>query len=58
MFLDPKGILKYIEEDNLEYYDRSKDVFFEILINIWFFWVLIVDWESLEKIDLEYIKIF
>jgi len=58
VFLGPKGVLEYIGEDNLEYCKRSKDVFFGILINIWLFWVLIADSESLEKIDLEYIEIF
>ena len=58
MFLGPKGVLEYIGEGNLEYYKRLKDVFFGILINIWLFWVLIVDSESSEKVDLEYIRIF
>ena len=58
MFLGPKGVLEYIEEDNSEYYERSKDVFFGILTNIWLFWVLIADSESLEKMDSEYIGIF
>ena len=58
MFLDPKGVLKYVEESNLEYYKRSRDVFLGILTNGWFFWVLIVDLESLEREDLEYIGIF
>jgi len=58
VFLGPKGVLEYIEEDNLKYYKRSKDIFFRILINIWLFWVLIADSESSKKIDLEYIGIF
>ncbi len=58
MFLGPKGVLEYIGEDNLEYYKRSKDIFFGILTNIWLFWVLITNSESLEKVDLEYIGIF
>ena len=58
MFLGPKGVLEYIGEGNLEYCERSKDVFFGILINIWLFWVLIADSESLEKVDSEYIGIF
>ena len=58
MFLGPKGVLEYIGEDNSKYYKRSKDVFFGILMNIWLFWVLIADSESLEKVDLEYIGIF
>ena len=58
VFLGPKGVLEYIEEDNSEYYERSKDVFFGILTNIWLFWVLIADSESSEKMDLEYIGIF
>ena len=58
MSLDSKGVLEYIEEDNLKYYDKSKDVFFEILMNSWFFWVLIADSEFLEKGDSEYIGIF
>ena len=57
MFLDPKGVLKYVEEDNLEYCEKSRDVFFGILINNWDFWVLIADSESLERRDLEYIGI-
>ena len=56
--LGPKGVLEYIEEDNLEYYDKSKDIFFGILMIIWLFWVLVADSESLEKVDLEYIRIF
>ena len=31
MFLSPKGVLKYIGEDNLKYYERSKDIFFRNL---------------------------
>ena len=58
MSLDPKGILKYMEEDNLEYCDKSKDIFFGILMNSWFFWVLIADSESSEREDSEYIGIF
>ena len=58
VFLGPKGVLEYIEEDNLEYCERSKDVFFGILTNIWLFWVLIADSESSEIIDSEYIGIF
>ena len=56
--LGPKGVLEYIEKGNLEYYERSKDIFFGILMNIWLFWVLVVDSESSEKVDLEYIGIF
>jgi hypothetical protein len=37
MFLGPKGVLEYIEEGNLEYCDKSKDVFFGISTNIWLF---------------------
>ena len=58
MFLGPKGVLEYIGEDNSEYCEKSKDVFFGISTNIWLFWVLIADSESLEIIDLEYIRIF
>ena len=58
MFLDPKGVLKYVEESNLEYYERLRDVFLEILMNDWFFWVPIVDLEFLEREDSEYIRIF
>ncbi len=58
MFLGPKGVLEYIGEGNLEYCERLKDVFFGILTNIWLFWVLIADLESLEKVDLKYIRIF
>ena len=58
MFLGPKGVLEYIEEDNLEYYEKSKDVFFGILIDSWLFCVLIADSESLGRGDLEYIGIF
>ena len=55
--LGPKGVLEYIEEGNSEYCERSKDVFFGISTNIWLFWVLIADSESLEKMDSEYIRI-
>ena len=58
IFLDPNRVLEYIKEDSLKYYNKSKDIFFKILTNIWLFWVLIADLESLEKIDLEYIGIF
>ena len=58
VFLSPKGVLEYIEEDNLEYCKRSRDVFFEILMNNWDFWVLIADSESSERGDSEYIGIF
>ena len=58
VFLGPKGVLEYIGEDNSEYYERSKDIFFGILTNIWLFWVLIADSESSEKVDLKYIGIF
>jgi hypothetical protein len=58
VFLGPKGVLEYIEEDNSEYCERSKDVFFGISTNIWLFWVLIADSESSEKVDSEYIGIF
>ena len=56
--LGPKGILEYIEEDNLKYCNKLKDIFFGILINIWLFWVLFADSEFSEKVDLEYIGIF
>ena len=58
MSLGPKGVLEYTEESNSEYYEKSKDVFFGILTNIWLFCVLIADSESLEKVDSEYIGIF
>ena len=58
VFLGPKGVLEYIGEDNLEYCERSKDVFFGISTNIWLFWVLIADSESSEKVDSEYRGIF
>jgi len=58
VFLGPKGVLEYIGEDNSEYCERSKDIFFGISINIWLFWVLIADSESSEKVDSEYIGIF
>ncbi len=58
MSLDPKGVLKYVEEGNLEYYKRSRDVFFGISMNSWDFWVLIADSESSERGDSEYIGIF
>ena len=57
MSLDSKGILKYIKEDNLEYYKRSRDVFFGISMNSWDFWVLIADSGSSEREDSEYIEI-
>ena len=56
--LDPNGILEYIEEDSLEYCNKSKDVFFGISTNIWLFWVLVADSEPSEKMDSEYIGIF
>ena len=34
IFLGPKGVLEDIEEDNLKYYKRLKDIFFGTLINI------------------------
>jgi hypothetical protein len=58
VFLGPKGVLEYIEEDNSEYCERSKDVFFGILIDSWLFCVLIADSESSERGDSEYIGIF
>jgi hypothetical protein len=59
MSLDPKGVLEYIEEeDNSEYFEKLKDVFFGISTNIWPFWVLIIGSESSEKVDSEYIGIF
>ena len=56
--LGPKGILEYIEEGNLKYYNKSKDIFFGISTIIWLFWVLVADSESSEKVDSEYIGIF
>ena len=58
MFLGPKGVLEDIEEDNLEYYERSKDVFFGTSTNTWLFCVLIADSESSERRDSEYIGVF
>ena len=58
MFLGPKGVLEYIGEDNSEYCERSKDVFFGILTDSWLFCVLIADSESSERGDSEYIEIF
>ena len=58
MSLGPKGVLEYIEEDNSEYCEKSKDVFFGISTNIWLFRVLIADSESSERGDSEYIEIF
>ena len=55
--LGPKGVLEDIEEDNRENYERSKDVFFRILTNIWLFCVLIADLKSSERGDSEYIEI-
>ena len=52
------GILKYIEKNNSEYYNKLKDIFFGISINSWFFWVLITDSESSERENSEYIRIF
>ena len=57
MFLDPKGVLKYTEEGNGEYCERSKDVFFGISMNIWLFCVSIADSESSGRGDSEYIGI-
>ena len=56
--LGPKGVLEDIEEDNGENCERSKDIFFGILTNIWLFCVLIADLESLERANLEYIRFF
>ncbi len=58
MSLGSKEVLKYIEEGNSEYCEKSKDVFFGISMNIWLFCVLIADSESSEKVDSEYIGIF
>ena len=58
MFLNFNRILKYIKENSSKYYNKLKNIFFKILINSWFFWVLIVDLESLRREDLEYIGIF
>ena len=58
MFLNSKEVLKYIEEGNSEYYEKSNDVFFGISTNIWLFYVLIADSESSEKVDSKYIEIF
>ena len=58
MFLGPKGVLEYIGEGNLEYYEESKDIFFGISTNIWLFWVLVTDSESSGREDSEYIGIF
>ena len=55
--LGPNEVLEYIEEDSLEYYERSRDVFFGISTNSWDFWVLIADSESSERGDSEYIGI-
>ena len=57
VFLGPKGVLEYTEEDNEKYYDKSKDVFFKILPNIWLFCVLIADSKSSKISNLEYIGI-
>ena len=56
--LGPKGVLEDIEEDNGENYERSKDIFFGISMNIWLFCILIADLESSERVDLEYIRFF
>ena len=56
--LGSNRVLKYVEEDSLEYYNKLKDIFFGILINSWFLGVLIADSESLGRRDLEYIGIF
>jgi len=56
--LGPKGVLEYKEDDNSEYCDKSKDVFFGISTNIWLVFVLIADSESPERGDSEYIGIF
>ena len=58
IFLGPKGVLEDIEEDNKKNFKKSKDVFFKISTNIWFFYVLIINLESLEKANLEYIRFF
>ena len=58
MSLGLKGVLEYTEEGNEEYCEKSKDIFFGILTNIWLFYVSIADLESSEKGDSEYIGIF
>jgi hypothetical protein len=57
MSLSFKGVLEYIKNNNGEYCDKSKDVFFRILMNMWLFCVLIADLDSLGIDDLEYIGI-
>jgi hypothetical protein len=58
MSLGPKGVLEDIEVGNVEYCERSKDVFFGISTNTRFFGVSTVDSESSKIEDSEYIKIF
>jgi hypothetical protein len=58
VFLGPKGVLEDIEVGNVEYYKRSKDVFFGISTNIWLFCVSTTDSDSPKIEDLEYIRIF
>jgi hypothetical protein len=55
--LGPKGVLEYIGVGNVEYCERSKDVFFGISTNIWFFCILTADSESSKIGDSEYIGI-
>jgi hypothetical protein len=57
VFLGPKRVLQYTEEDNREYYDKSRDVFFGISTNIWLFCVLTADSDSSGIDDSEYIGI-
>jgi hypothetical protein len=55
--LGPKRVLEDIEVGNVEYCERSKDVFFGISTNIWLFCVLTADSESSKIENSEYIEI-
>jgi hypothetical protein len=55
--IGPKGVLEFAEVGNRGYFEKSKDVFFGISTNIRVFGILIVDSESSEIGDSEYIGI-
>jgi hypothetical protein len=57
VFLGPKGVLEDREVGNIEYCERSKDVFFGISTNIWFFCISTADSESSKIGDSEYIEV-
>jgi hypothetical protein len=50
-------VLEYTEAGSEEYYERSKDNFFRISMNIWPFYVLTIDLDSSRIGNSEYIGI-